>query len=151
MPAYSGLLFVDDSGAVGKAGVSALGLGKRSRPSLREHFIVFLHLTFLLHDALLAIDAVIRSLARVFVTRQKLLEWETAAEAEASRRRKGAADLYLRWSPWLALALIVALWFVPTRGLAGGPADSRHVGLLAAVVLLARTAAGVGEGGLGPG
>ena len=43
-------------------------------------------LIFLLHQALISIDAIVRAVARVFVTRKKMLEWETAAEAEAATR-----------------------------------------------------------------
>ncbi len=43
----------------------------------------FLTLVFLLHQALLSIDAIVRSVLRMFVTGRKLLEWETAAESSA--------------------------------------------------------------------
>ena len=43
---------------------------------------VFLTLTFLAHQMLLSLDAVVRLLVRRMVTRQRLLQWETAAEAE---------------------------------------------------------------------
>jgi cyclic beta-1,2-glucan synthetase len=116
MPAMSGLLFSTIRAPWGKPEFPAW-VRETIETFLRELFLFFLHLTFLLHDALLAMDAVVRSLARVFLTKQKLLEWETAAEAEASKRRKGAADLYLRWSPLLALVLTVALWFVRPEAL----------------------------------
>jgi cyclic beta-1,2-glucan synthetase len=72
---------------------------------LSSHVVVALHLASLLHDALLALDAVLRSLARMFVTGRRLLEWETAAEASLSS--KGATDLYLKWSPVLAAGITV--------------------------------------------
>ena len=49
--------------------------------------------------------AIIRSLARVFVTRRRLLEWETAAEAESGARGKATVDFYLEWTPWIASAI----------------------------------------------
>ena len=67
---------------------------------------------FLLHQSLLSIDAIIRSLTRVFVTRRKLLEWETAAEAEATVRPKATVDIYLEWTPWITLALGLAIWWI---------------------------------------
>ncbi len=72
-----------------------------------------LSLTFLLHQALLSIDAIVRSLLRVNFTKRKLLEWETAAEAEiAPARRKATVDKYLEWTPWLSIAIGVAVWLV---------------------------------------
>jgi cyclic beta-1,2-glucan synthetase len=45
---------------------------------------VGLTVTFLAHQATLMTDAILRSLFRLYVTRRKLLEWVTAAEAKAS-------------------------------------------------------------------
>ena len=46
---------------------------------------VGLGLTFLAHQAWLMVDAIVRTLARLYVTRRHLLEWTTAAQAKASR------------------------------------------------------------------
>jgi hypothetical protein len=111
MPAYAHLVV-----SVANAPWGHRGFGAWAKDTVkafgREHLLIVLHVTYLLHDALLAIDAIVRSLARVFVTRQRLLEWETAAEAQSSSRRKGAADVYLEWGPFLAIAIAVALWIV---------------------------------------
>ena len=48
---------------------------------------VFLTLTFLAHQALISADAVLRTFYRRLVSRQRLLEWETAAEAETGHRQ----------------------------------------------------------------
>src|SRR5581483_5778118 len=45
-----------------------------------------LTLTFLAHQTLLSLDAVVRAIVRAALTRERLLEWETAAEAELSTR-----------------------------------------------------------------
>ena len=45
---------------------------------------VGLGLTFLAHQAWLMVDAILRTLARLYVTRRNLLEWTTAAQAKAS-------------------------------------------------------------------
>ena len=45
---------------------------------------VGLTVTFLAHQATLMTDAILRTLFRLYVTRRKLLEWVTAAEAKAS-------------------------------------------------------------------
>jgi cyclic beta-1,2-glucan synthetase len=75
----------------------------------RQHLMVVLTLTFLLHDALLALDAIARSLSRVFVTRRRLLEWETAAESHHGGGPRRPADLYLAWSPAFVLAIAATL------------------------------------------
>ena len=46
--------------------------------------VTLINLAFLPHQTLLSLDAIIRSLVRRFVTGQRLLEWETAAEAEST-------------------------------------------------------------------
>lgn len=66
---------------------------------------VFLTLTFMAHQMLLSIDAMVRALVRRIVTRRRLLEWETAAEAETSGQRRTALDIYLDWTPLLAVGL----------------------------------------------
>ena len=79
-------------------------------------------LTFLLHQALLAMDAVTRSIRRLLITRRNLLEWETAAEAEAEGRPKARVDIYFEWTPWIAIALGIALRVVrPEALLAAAP------------------------------
>ena len=82
-------------------------LGRELSGFARAHLAVGLHVACLLHDGLLAGDAIVRALARMFVTRRRLLEWETAAET--ALRDRGAIDKCLRWSPWIACALAAAL------------------------------------------
>ncbi len=73
---------------------------------------VFLTLTFLAHQMLLSLDAVVRTLVRRMVTRQRLLQWETAAEAEIGGYKETPLDSYLNWTAALALALGLLVWFV---------------------------------------
>jgi len=61
-------------------------------------FISLLNLVYLPHQTLLALDAIIRSLVRSFITGQRLLEWETAAEAESANLRT-PVDRYLAATP----------------------------------------------------
>ena len=79
---------------------------------LKGHVVVFLQLLFLLHQAMLSLDAIWRSVLRVFVTKKRLLEWETAAEAEDAKRRTSTVDVYLAWSPLLATVLACLVWLV---------------------------------------
>jgi len=70
----------------------------------------FLTLIFLAHQTLISLDAVVRTLIRRLVTRQRLLEWETAAEAEIGKQRRTPVDVYLNWMPVLALGLGILVW-----------------------------------------
>ena len=73
-------------------------------------FIALLTLVYLPHQTLLALDAIIRSLVRSFITGQRLLEWETAAEAEASAKSRTPVDRYLAVSPLVALIVGVVVF-----------------------------------------
>ena len=85
-------------------------------------FTTLLTLAFLPHQTMMAIDAIVRAMVRRMVTGQRLLEWETAAEAESSQRRTTAVDRYLAFTPLVAalLALVVAI-FHPISLLAAAP------------------------------
>jgi cyclic beta-1,2-glucan synthetase len=89
---------------------------------------VSLTLTFLAHQACLMLDAIVRTVFRVYVTRRKLLEWVTAAQAKSSfemtlvsvHRLMGgaifvaaAAVVLVPFGPvgaWLAAAPLALLW-----------------------------------------
>jgi hypothetical protein len=66
---------------------------------------VLLLLAFLIHDALVSLDAAIRSLYRRTISGRRLLEWETAAEAELGGRKRTSLDTYLAWTPAIASAV----------------------------------------------
>ncbi len=84
----------DQTGAVGEA----LHGGAQSA------FITLLNVVFLPHSTFLSLDAILRALIRRFITGQRLLEWETAAEAEAGKRVT-PVDRYLTASPLFALVI----------------------------------------------
>ena len=71
-----------------------------------------LTLTFLAHQTLLAIDAVVRTIVRRMITRERLLQWETAAQAELAGYKRTVLDVYLDFTPVLALALFLLVWLV---------------------------------------
>ncbi len=87
--------------AMARAGLSAWFKG---------HAAVFLRLTFLAYQTLLALDAIVRVMVRRLVTRRGLLEWETAAEAELGNGRRILVDRYLDWTPAVAIAVGLLLW-----------------------------------------
>ena len=88
------------------------------------NFTVLLTFVFLAHQMLLSLDAVVRALVRRLVTRERLLEWETAAEAE-SGARSTPIDRYLNWMPAIALGVGALVWL------------SRPSSLVAAIPILA--------------
>jgi cyclic beta-1,2-glucan synthetase len=79
---------------------------------------LFFTLTFLAHQTLLSLDAVLRALVRRLVTHRLLLEWETAAETELGQRRPTPIDVYLDWMPVLAFGLGILVLLVRPRALA---------------------------------
>lgn len=83
---------------------------------LTANFTTLLTLTFLAHQTLLALDAVIRALVRRVFTRERLLEWETAAEAE-SNTRLTPVDRYLNWMTILGLSIGLLVWWLQPRAL----------------------------------
>jgi hypothetical protein len=69
-------------------------------------------LIFLIHDALVSLDAAFRSSYRRAISRERLLEWETAAEAELGIRKRTPLDLYLACTPLIASAIGAVLLLV---------------------------------------
>ncbi len=79
-----------------------------------------LAITFMLHEAVVALDAILRSLWRIHVSRRRMLEWTTAAHA--ARAGPEGARAYWRemWaSPVLALMLALLVLAVDRGALAG--------------------------------
>jgi len=70
-----------------------------------------LTIIFLPHQMLVSLDAVVRTLVRRVFTRQRLLEWETAAEAESGAKRT-PVDTYLNWMPVIAILLGLIVFLV---------------------------------------
>jgi len=84
---------------------------------LNAAFANLLMVTFLAHQALLSMDAVVRTMVRRLITRQRLLEWETAAEAELAGDKRTMLDIYLNWTPALALVLFAFVYLVNRHAL----------------------------------
>jgi cyclic beta-1,2-glucan synthetase len=95
-------LFAEEKGAVGDA---IVGFGQGV-------FITLLNIIYLPHTTLLSMDAIMRSLVRRLITGQRLLEWETAAEAESGVKKSTPVDRYLAITPLIALGLGVLLLLV---------------------------------------
>lgn len=74
-----------------------------------------LNFIFLLHSALISTDAIFCSLYRRMISGRHLLEWETAAQAEAGTDMRTRLDLYLICAPLIALPIGAALFFLRPR------------------------------------
>jgi cyclic beta-1,2-glucan synthetase len=81
-------------------------LGARMTDQLGRWFLLLL---FLPYDAFVALDAIARTLVRVFITRRRLLQWTTAARTAEVLARAGPAAVWL--AMWTApAAALAALW-----------------------------------------
>ena len=113
LPAFFQVIFgvikglVEDKSSVARAAVEAFGT---------TLITTTLTLTFLAHQTLLSLDAVVRAIVRAAYTRERMLEWETAAEAELATRLT-PADRYLNWIPVLSLAIAALVWWLQPSAL----------------------------------
>ncbi len=78
--------------------------------------ITLLHLILLPHQTMLAIDAIVRSMVRRFITGERLLQWETAAQSEAQRATRTPVDRYLAIMPMIVVALGLVIWSIARSG-----------------------------------
>ncbi len=92
------------------------GIFKRSFAAFRDGMATFFsslaitlqNLIFLPHHMLLSLDAIVRSLVRLFLSGKNLLDWETAAQSESNVGR-GSLDMYLKLFPVIALTIAIGL------------------------------------------
>jgi cyclic beta-1,2-glucan glucanotransferase len=74
---------------------------------------LFLRFTLLCYQSLVTLDAVVRSLVRMTITHKRLLQWETAAQSEATANHtKDALESYLTWTPFISLAIAILILLV---------------------------------------
>ncbi len=73
---------------------------------------IFFRLVFLCQQALLAADAIIRTLVRMKFTHRHMLEWETAADAESVTRGEHVVDTHVRASALLSIGIGIMLAIV---------------------------------------
>jgi cellobiose phosphorylase len=82
-----------------------LHLNATVRGAGRQLCQVLLTLAFLPYDAFISLDAIARTLVRLCITRKRMLEWQTASDAERNART-GFADFYR--TMWIAPAISFA-------------------------------------------
>ncbi len=96
------------SGRKGSAGEALSGFWKAAVVSL-------LNWIFLPYQALLCLDAIIRALVRRLITGERLLEWETAAQAELHNTRHTLIDRYFALTPLVSVAVAGLVYLVNPR------------------------------------
>ena len=73
---------------------------------------VFLRITLIAHFAWLMVDAILRSLYRLFVSRKHMLEWRTAAQSANAASNSSLFYLLLMWtSPAIGVASVAVVVF----------------------------------------
>ena len=110
LPIYFRLLFALTRAAVAKNSMSIRGA---LEDFVTAHAAILLNIAFLAHQALVAVDAIVRTVVRTHITHRSLLEWETATEAELGIRKRTPVDIYLDWIPVLCIALGACLFLRP--------------------------------------
>lgn len=123
-PAYSRLLI--SIVRVGEARYTANFWKGAASDFVAANVALFFRIAFLCYESMVSLDAVIRTLVRLTLTRTKLLEWETAAETELTFSKKSAGDTYgdnyLDLTPILSLALwLVIAAYRPASLLSAAP------------------------------
>ena len=91
--------------------------------------LALLSLVFIPHQTLLCLDAIVRALVRQFITGDRLLEWETAAQSESQSTSRTPVDRYLVLTPLVALATAIVVYTANPH--------HRYALLVAAPILLA--------------
>jgi hypothetical protein len=76
-----------------------------------------LNFIFVAHQAMVAADAIVRTVYRSAISRRSLLEWETATEAELGIKKRTPVDIYLNWMPLVAIVLGVAIVYFRPKSL----------------------------------
>jgi len=80
--------------------------GGLTRQLVRESF----SLALLPYEALLSLDAIVRTAGRLLITRKRLLQWRTAADAQRSERGDLAGTYRTMWiAPVVAIGALVGL------------------------------------------
>jgi len=78
-------------------------LADTARGFLSGHVEAAFRLIFLPHQACIMLDAILRSIVRTTMTGRRLLEWESAAQAELGKRKVSRVDTFL----WLSIPISV--------------------------------------------
>ena len=94
-----------------------------------------LAVTFLPHQAVVSADAIVRTLVRLTITQQKLLEWQTASQVERSISRS-RVEAWRRMGPVVLIGLVLAATILIEEQQFGGGPIRVHLAFLGATVPL---------------
>ncbi len=75
-----------------------LRLGSVGRQCVTQFFQIVLTIAFLAYDAVISLDAISRTLGRLFLTRRKLLEWQTAHDVDQTGEGSLRSFFRAMWS-----------------------------------------------------
>lgn len=89
-------------------GISISGKMNSNKNVIEQVFLIF---TFLPFNACLILDAIFKTLYRIIISKKKLLEWQTAADVEASSNKKLIGYIYYMWIGSAVAAVIGVLAF----------------------------------------
>ncbi|MBF0254165.1 MAG: cyclic beta 1-2 glucan synthetase, partial [Candidatus Omnitrophica bacterium] len=82
--------------------------------SFKKHLVrFFFQIVFWLHEALYCLDAILRTLWRMFVSRRRLLEWRAFSESEALERKR-LTGFVRSMSPEPLVAALLLAWLART-------------------------------------
>jgi cellobiose phosphorylase len=95
-------------------GISLSGKLLSIKPKVEQFFLIF---SFLPYQGYLMLDAVIRTLHRLFISKRNLLEWQTAADVEAKSGRTLKDYLRYMWAGSGIAIAIAIISFGTSRGL----------------------------------
>jgi len=79
---------------------------------------ICVRLAFLCHQSLIDLDAIVRTLVRMKFTHRRLLEWETAADAEVANGGENIVDVYLRCSLMITVGMAPLVFLFHPNSLA---------------------------------
>lgn len=89
-------------------GISLSGKIRDIKSAVKQFFLIF---CFIPYQAYISLDAIIRTLYRLIISKKNLLEWQTSADAEAKCGRKLKDYISKMWVSSAAAALIAYFAF----------------------------------------
>lgn len=93
-------------------GISLSGKINSRKLIIEQIFLIFCFLTF---NAYLMIDAILRTLYRLTISKKNLLEWQTAADAEKNAGKKLSDYIKLMWPGSLISIIVLIFAFIKSQ------------------------------------
>lgn len=96
-------------------GINLTGRFHGVKMAAEQMFFMFCFIPF---QAYQMVDAIIRTLYRLFISKKNLLEWQTAADAEAKSGKSFASYFHLMWSSCVIAVILYFLAFLSSLPIA---------------------------------